>query len=898
MNSTALMLLALAPAAPAQAEVVAPAASGAVEVVQEQQEPTTVLPDVVVTAQKRGVALGGQEPIVSYDATQLQAFGATNIGELVTLLEAQTRSARGGSPVFLVNGRRISGFREIRGLPPEAIERFDILPEETALSYGYSADQRVVNIVLKADFKSLTTSVNVSRPEQGGRTTVSTENNVLRIAGGDRWSLDVNGNSSNSLFETERNIDRSDTGVLFDRIGNVGGVNGGQIDPALSALEGGSISVAGVPTVAAARPATLGDFVSTAGVARNGDLTAYRTLLPRQAEASIAGTYKHDLNDKVGMTLSASLDDSSSRSYLGLPGVTLTLPETSPWSPFGGDILLYRYIDRPDALTRQTNSRTAEFGSVFDGYLGEWRWTATGEYSRVRTDTTTGRGVNAAALQSAVSAGDPTVNPFGDIDGAVTIAARDTANSVAQTANAEVVLNGSAYELPAGRLNATFKVGATHQSLESESLRGGVTTDRSQSRDLGSVQANFDLPISNRDKGVLPKIGDLSANLNLAYQQLSDFGGISSVGGGLNWSPVDRLSLSANYSDASKAPTIQQLNDPTLSTPNTPVFDFATGQTVEITQITGGDPNLKAEDRHIVKLGANWQPLARTDLRLNLAYTRTEIDNEIASFPAITPDLEAALPERFTRDGDGNLLSIDARPLNFARREQQDVQWGFNFSRPFGTPSPTAGGERGFGRGPGGPGGPGGGRMAGGPPGGPGGPGGRLRGSQAPGMQPGQGMFNLSLTHTWRVQDEVVIRDGLAPLNLLDGDSISGSGGQSRHEVQLQAGAFRNGFGAFVNANWKSGTTVESNRPGAPDLDFSGRTTVNLFAFADLTQRASWVERFPILKGTRIGFGVQNLFDDRVSVSSSDGRTPVNYQSDYLDPQGRVFRINLRKILF
>ncbi|MFW8696181.1 hypothetical protein, partial [Mesorhizobium japonicum] len=85
------------------------------------------------------------EPIVSYDAAQIQAFGATNIGELVSLLEAQTRSARGGAPVFLVNGRRISGFREIRGLPPEAIERFDVLPEETALSYGYSADQRVVN---------------------------------------------------------------------------------------------------------------------------------------------------------------------------------------------------------------------------------------------------------------------------------------------------------------------------------------------------------------------------------------------------------------------------------------------------------------------------------------------------------------------------------------------------------------------------------------------------------------------------------------------------------------------------------------------------------------------------------------------------------------------------------
>ena len=173
-----------------------------------------------------------------------------------------------------------------------------------------------------------------------------------------------------------------------------------------------------------------------------------------------------------------------------------------------------------------------------------------------------------------------------------------------------------------------------------------------------------------------------------------------------------------------------------------------------------------------------------------------------------------------------------------------------------------------------------------------------MRGSRGPGMQPGQGMFNLSLTHTWRVQDEVVISDGLAPLDLLDGDSISGSGGQSRNEVQLQTGLFKNGLGAFVNANWRAGTTVNGDTLGSPDLDFSGRTTVNLFAFADLTQRTSWVERFPFLKGTRIGFGVQNIFDDRVSVTSSDGATPVNYQRDYLDPQGRVFRINLRKILF
>ncbi|WP_426020456.1 TonB-dependent receptor plug domain-containing protein [Brevundimonas sp. DWR2-3-1b1] len=842
MTQIALMLLALAPTAGvAQTTAAQTTAAQTTAAQTPQEEPTTVLPDVEVTAARRGVALGGQEPIVSYDAAQIQAFGATNIGELITLLEAQTRSARGGSPVFLVNGRRISGFREIRGIPPEAIERFDVLPEETALSYGYSANQRVVNIVLKADFKSLTASVNVSRPEQGGRTTTSSENNVLRIAGGDRWSLDINGTTANTLFETERDIDRS----------------------------------------------------ATAGGATGEEANAYRTLLPKTDEVSVAGTYKHDLNDKVGMTLSGSLEDSSSFSYQGLPNLLLNVPGTNPFSPSGQDETLFSYLDLPGSLTRKTDTRTAELGTVFDGYVGDWRWTATGEYSRVETDTSTGRGVDEVALQ-ALTAGDLTVNPFGDLTSRATVNPRDTANSLAQTATAELVLNGRPYELPAGDITSTFKVGAGYQSLDSESVRSGVAVDRSQSRNSGSVQANFDLPISNVDRGILPKIGDLSANLNLAYQELSDFGGVTAVGAGLNWSPVERLSLSANYSDEGKAPTVQQLNDPTVSTPNTPVFDFRNNQTVEINQITGGDPNLKAEDRRILKLGMNWQPVSAQDFRLNLAYTRTEADNEISSFPAITPDLEAALPDRFVRDSDGNLLSIDARPLNFFKREQQDVQWGFNFSRPFGKPNPAEAGQ-----GPGGRPGGGGAMMGGGPrgPGGPGG-GGRMRGSRGPGMQPGQGMFNLSLTHTWRVQDEVVIREGLAPLDLLDGDSISGSGGQSRHEVQLQTGLFKNGLGAFVNANWRAGTTVNGDTLGSPDLDFSGRTTVNLFAFADLTQRTSWVERFPFLKGTRIGFGVQNIFDDRVSVTSSDGATPVNYQRDYLDPQGRVFRINLRKILF
>jgi hypothetical protein len=43
----------------------------------------------------------------------------------------------------------------VRNLPPEAIERVDILPEEAALRLGYPARSKPVNIVLKPYYASV-----------------------------------------------------------------------------------------------------------------------------------------------------------------------------------------------------------------------------------------------------------------------------------------------------------------------------------------------------------------------------------------------------------------------------------------------------------------------------------------------------------------------------------------------------------------------------------------------------------------------------------------------------------------------------------------------------------------------------------------------------------------------
>lgn len=880
---------------------------------EEEAEDAVDLGTVNVAGSRpRGGVDSDIPPDLVLSAEEIQAYGASSISELLTYLEPVTRSSRGsGQPVMLVNGRRISGFREIQGLPPEAIERVDILPEEVALEYGYRADQRVVNFVLKSDFRSVTTQVEGRVPTAGGRTTTGVDANILRISGAQRWSMEMEYDRATPLFESERDLIRDPGSTPFDLIGNISGDPfGTEIDPALSGQVGTVATIAPVPTAGF----TLNDFAAAYGDPRTGDLGAYRTLMSATESTEVGGTIKNDLNGTTQITFSGSLEDNSSRSFNGLPGVVLTLPETNSFSPFADDVLAYRYIDDAASLGRQTDSLTASAGVLLDGFLGEdWRWTWAGNYDRVETDTITGRGYDEAGFQARLNADDPTANPFAPLAPAdFTLTPNDTANSVSQVLSTEVVLNGDIWDLPAGGVSSTIKFGADTRSLDSVSVRSGLTTERSQSRDRYNGQASFNIPIASTRAEVLPMLGDMSLNLNLGHEDLSDFGGLSSLGLGLNWTPVEKVSFLFSFTDEQGAPSIGQLNDPVISTPNVPVFDFATGETVFISRIEGGNPDLDAENRRIWKAGITLNPFTDEDLRISSTWTRNTIEDSINSFPTITSELEAALPGRFTRDPGGNLVSIDARPLNFARTEREDIRTGFNFSKAFGTPTPQPEGEAGAQRGPRPGGGPvvirggdgdgprgdrGGERRAGGD--GPtirmgGGPGGR--GGRGGGMQPGQGRFMVSIYHTYRLQDEILIADGLPVLDLLDGAATSGRGGSPRHELSGQLGVFKNGMGAFVNANWRDETRIDGGT--GPDLNFSDLTTVNLNVFIDLGAQASWVEKYPWLKGARLQLGVRNLFDSRTEVTSSAGDTPLNYQPDYLDPEGRSIGISLRKILF
>ena len=89
--------------------------------------------------------------------------------------------------------------------------------------------------------------------------------------------------------------------------------------------------------------------------------------------------------------------------------------------------------------------------------------------------------------------------------------------------------------------NVTLKAGASALGIESKSRRLGLVTPSNFDRYIAEGSVNVDLPITERASA----IGRLTANVNGGLRYLDDFGTLTSVGAGLNWSPATRLNLLA-----------------------------------------------------------------------------------------------------------------------------------------------------------------------------------------------------------------------------------------------------------------------------------------------------------------------------------------------------------------
>ena len=739
--------------------------------------------DIIVTGQRpRGSVLSDVRPEQTLNAVDIRASGATTVAELLNVLGSQLDSDRGrssGGPVVLLNGKRVTNFLEIARLPTEAIERTEVFPEDVALSYGFSAGQKVVNIVTYENFKTQIGGLSFGGPTDGGRSIVGLTTDFLRIRGDTRINIDGSYERSGNVLESERKLDQLP-----------GAQNQGQ----------------------------------------------FRTLLPKNERYTLNGAVSRPLINDVLFTLNGRFTALSDEALVGL-------------GRFG-------------AISRDVHTRTGRVATSLSGLAGKWLWTFTGGYSFDRTKTLTDN----------------------------QLAGRDEGRFKNETLSADLLLNGAAFDLPAGPVIASIRSGFELRDFSSRSAIGGTVQQSRIDRDQANVQASVDLPIIGARSEISSALGQFSVNLNAEVTSLSDFGRLNLFGYGFNWAPVNSLSILGSVVNEDGAPTVEQLGAPVVITPNANIFDFVRGETVDVARVTGGNAQLRKDDRRVISIAAFVAPFSKVDLKFRLNYSDIRTDDPIFAFPIATQAVQAAFPGRFQRDSNGRLVRIDNRAVNFKSANQRQIRWGVDFTRTLdkvppwlrsakitGAPSVSAS------------------AAASRPD--------RVTIKAEPGSALAKSVESLTsrltfgLSHVWRLEDSVVLQDGTAELNLLRGDALDQRGGRSRHEIEFQAGVFKRGAGARLTARWQSKTFIQGLPPassGAGALRFSQPLILNINLFANLDERLKG-SAAGFLKASRLSVSLSNILNNRLKVRDEEGLTPLNYQSAFFDPLGRSVNVAFRK---
>ena len=894
-----------------------------------------------------------QPPLLELGTEDIAAYGAGSIAELLEALAPQVSSGRGrggGQPVILVNGLRISSFRELRSYPPEAIEKVEVFAEEVAQRYGYSPDQRVVNFILKDNFSSRELEAEFSQPWDGGYSSQELEGTYLVIDGPSRLNFNLQWNNASTLTEAERGVVQSN-------------------------------------------PPSL---------ATDPDPAAYRSLVADSAGLEATANWTTRLGEAGNsLSVNGTFERSDTLRLQGLDTVLLTGPD-----PAGRGVL--RSLNADDPLLVDNRSETYSLGTTLNFNLGEWELTGTGDGSHVTSRSIIERRLDLTGLQAAAAAGtlplDADLGTFAD-------AGYDQARTTSDSAAALLTARSHPIYLPAGDVSVTLDAGFDWDRIKSEDTRNpGLETELTRG-DL-TAGVNLGIPLTSRDADVLGAIGDVNLNLAAGIDHLSDFGTLYDWSAGITWGLTDRLSLTATYINRDSAPTLSQLGNPEIATPNVQAFDFVNNETALVTVVTGGNQLLPVQSQSDWKLGFVWELPILERSNLSVDYIRNHSEDVAASFPVLTPEVEAAYPDRVLRDAAGRLYQIDQRPVSFAEQDLERLQFGLNLSGQIGSSeeqgSAARGGPGGFGAGgvsgsgrrgggggqgaggagqsvrgtgdparfaamrevlcgeggsdvalrlargetvttadgqavtlpammlerlrangdpdpqqveqmrqrvcsneasPGGPGAPGGAGQAGiaggpAPAGAPGGGGGGRAGAgpgpggAGPGTPGGSGggRWFVNLQYTLDLQNEVLVAPGGPLLDLLDGAALTDAG-QPRHSASVRLGVFYKGFGSFVSGTYTGSSRIDgTGLPGSTDLSFGDLATLDIRTFVDLGQQQSIVDAVPFFESTRVSFGIDNIFDARQRVTDSAGEEPLRYQPFLIDPVGRSFEIEFRKL--
>lgn len=722
----------------------APAGAG-VERSEADAAPRAQLEEVVVTGSRLKVRTEqGPQQVRIYSREELLESGQTTVTDFLdTLPEVsvaigenglQTKNGgttiqlRGlpiGTTLVLINGRRVqtsgsqaaADFFDLNNIPMAAVDRIEILGDGASAVYGSDAIAGVVNVILRRNFTGVEAAA-------GYGSAADTRQWDASFSVGKQWSkgsASLLGTFQNrgELNATERRLTASndytalggpDNNYPVCNPGNVFSLDGVTPLPGL-----GSATYAAVPVGYKGAPG-IQEFQGTAGTLNTCSLVGTDSLIPatRRIGALLQGEYR--LTSAVTVfteTLYSHTEEETFGPQPSLFGVpffqSFSVSASNPFNPFGTTVGV---AELWTSLPRMGVISDADFYRPLVGVKGKWGSHFDWEVSAFESvDNTRNHSVqgyqDSAAIQSALDSTDPgtALDPFvagppGSPSQLQSFFSDRLAEAVTGR-DAEVTgfLRGDIAQLPGGSVQLVVGGEYAREALYSNEIDDDAVPPNTRTtfrRRRAAGFAEMRVPLLGPRADGQPET--LALTVAGRYDDYNDFGGKGTPQIGIEWRPLGSLLLRGSYAKAFKAPPLYDLYAAQSVNSSYFVKDPVTGNTEQVTLLSGGNPDLRPETGQTRTIGLVYASRMIPDLSVSVTHWSIDEGNAIQNIlPLVIVQNEGLFPGNVVRASACQngppcpIASIDDTLINFGTISVKglDLQMAYRYSTRFGRWSPA-----------------------------------------------------------------------------------------------------------------------------------------------------------------------------------------------------------------
>ncbi|MEO5812010.1 MAG: TonB-dependent receptor [Rhodanobacter sp.] len=512
--------------------------------------------------------------------------------------------------LVLVNGQRMAN-ADINLIPPDMIERVDVLAEGASTVYGSDAIGGVVNFILRKDYKGVQFSLNGGISSHGD----AQRHGFTLSAGqtGENYSIagGLDYNKYDPVLGSRRKFSKQQlylsSGAVIEAGSSSIPTGRIQLPASIANQYGCTINSSGTANVTLAQGdgSSLGDYRCRLGSdTYNYAALNYIQTAQKRTNAFVIGTYK--LSDNITAFVDAFYNQTKSSgqdapSPVGT-GDGLIIPSTNPINPFGitfsqnpvpGDPNSgFNFQTRLTGAGTRVHSYKTDTGQINAGLRGNfgqdssWIWDASVNYSHTKRDQRDTNEVDIPALQLAVDNG---ANIFNQGDPAVGALLRQGVQTpvyimTQATKQAQFDASGDLWQLPSGMIQlsagALYRQQSMNYTVSPFAVLDPVTTTCQILQEACGSPGRGSFNVKEvYAESLIPLLADqpwaysLNLNLGIRTSDYSTTGTTTNKKIAIEWRPIADLLVRGTISEVFRAPNLNELYDgrtlvqPTLNDP-------------------------------------------------------------------------------------------------------------------------------------------------------------------------------------------------------------------------------------------------------------------------------------------------------------------------------------------